>query len=121
MLKNKKNKKDKIMLKNHFTKDQMLINKKYPRLLGIAIEHNIPYATINRAYKRYLSRRDDYILINRYPNWWFRTDKDAFCHAVHVYAVAKEYGKEYNFGTRGFVNVEIVKLSGLDKFINILK
>lgn len=109
-----------MMLKRRFTKNELLIMKKYPKLFTMcAYKYKIPYAVLNRAYTRYLRKVDDYILISRYPNWWFSKNKDTFCCAVHNYIAAKEHGKEYDFGTRGFVNVEMVKLSRLDKFISI--
>lgn len=80
----------------------------------------ISYPVVNRAYKRYLSRLDEYLEINKYPKWWFSKDKDVFCNAVYLYICAKESregGIEYSFKTRGFVQVEIVRLSGLDKFL----
>jgi len=115
-LKNKKNKNNQMMIKKHFTKDEQLLLKKYPRLMSCGIS----YPVVNRAYKRYLSRLDEYMVMHKYPKWWFSKDKDAFCNAVYLYICAKESrdgGVEYIFGTRGFAQVEMVKLSGLDKFL----
>lgn len=112
-MKNKTNKKNQIMLKKEFTKDQLLMIKKYPRLLA----YNIPYAILNRAYERYLKNIDEYILNNRYPSYWFSRDRDSFCIAVKTYIISKQEGYVYQFGTRGYTNIEIVKLSGLDKYI----
>src|SRR5690554_2660481 len=103
-----------MMLKEVFTKDQLLVLKRYSRLLSC----NIPYAIINRAYKRYLSKVDDYVLINWHPKHWFSKDRDVFCNAVRTYIASKEKDYQYKFGTRGYVSVEIVKLSGLDKYLD---
>ena len=114
-MKNKTNKQNKIMLKNTFTKQELLTLKKYPRLLS----YNIPYNIINRAYERYIANIDDYVLINGYPKHWFSKDVVSFCNAVKTYIVYKQENYDYKFGTTGYTNIEKVKVSGLDKYLNI--
>lgn len=113
-MKNKENKKTRMMLKETFTKDQLLVLKRYNRLLAC----DIPYAVINRAYKRYLSKVDEYVLINEYPNHWFSKSKDVFCNAVRTYIMSQEVNHKYAFGARGYVQVEIVRLSEIDKYLD---
>jgi hypothetical protein len=109
----KDNKKMRIMLKKIFTKDQLLVWKKYNRLLA----YDIPYAVINRAYHRYVKNIDDYASINGYSRHWFSKDINRFCNAVKVYIESKKEGYEYRFGTRGYINMEIVKVSEIDKIL----
>jgi hypothetical protein len=113
-MKNKTNKQNKIMLKNTFTKQELLTLKKYPRLLS----YNIPYSVINRAYKKYIANIDDYIFINKYPKHWFSKDIVSFCNAVKMYIVSKQENHEYKFGTTGYTNIEKVIVSGLDKYLD---
>jgi hypothetical protein len=102
------------MLKKSFTKDELLKLKKYPRLIA----YKIPYAVIHRAYKRYLKNIEDYILYNGYPPFWFRKDNTTFCNAVKTYIMAKKDNHKFKFGTMGYTNIEIVKVSGINKFID---
>jgi hypothetical protein len=113
-MKNKDNKKARLEMRRNFTKDQLLVFKKYSRLFS----YNIPYDIINRAYKRYLLSIDEYIKENRYPEYWFSKDKVSFCNAVKTYIVTKEEKHEFEFGTRGFTNIEKVKVSGIDKYLD---
>ena len=112
-MKKNDNKKAKLMLKKIFTKDQLLILKKYDRLLA----YNIPYDVINRAYKRYIKNVDEYILMRGYPSYWFGKDECIFCNAVKIYINSKEYNHTFEFGTFGYTNIEIVKISGIDKYL----
>lgn len=113
-MKNKTNKQNKIMLKNTFTKQELLTLKKYPRLLS----YSIPYDIINRAYKRYIANIDDYVFTRGYPKHWFSKDVVSFCNAVKTYIVYKQDNYECKFGTTGYTNIEKVKVSGLDKYLN---
>ncbi len=113
-MKNKTNKQNKILMKKHFTKDQLLILKKYNRLLIL----DIPYAVINRAYKRYVKNIDEFIFKTQYPKHWFSTNKDTFCVAIKSYIVAKDEGYEFKLHTRGWTNKIIAELSGIDKYLN---
>jgi len=112
----KQNKKTKLMLKKIFTKEQLLILKKYNRLLG----YNIPYNVINRAYKRYIKNVSEYILMRGYPLYWFGKDECTFCNAVKIYINAKENNHKFEFGTFGYTNIEIAKISGIDKYLDRL-
>lgn len=107
-------KKTKIMLKKIFTKDELLKYKKYDRL----ISYNIPYAVINRAYNRYLKNIGDYILYKGYPSEWFRKDSITFCRSVRLYIEARKQNHSFKFGTMGYSNMEIIKASGIDKYID---
>jgi len=114
-MKNKINKLNRLWAKECFTKQQILILKKYPKLIA----YDIPYDIINRAYNRYLKNLDEYLLINNYPKHWFSKDKDSFCNSIKTYMVLKEESYECNLYTRGWTANEIVKLSGIDKYIEI--
>lgn len=111
---NKTNKQNKIFLKKHFTKDQLLILKKYNRLLTL----DISYAVINRAYKRYIKNIDEFILKTQYPKYWFSTNRDMFCIAIRSYIAANEEGYEFKPHTRGWTNKIIAELSEIDKYLN---
>ncbi|MDD4779139.1 MAG: hypothetical protein PHT02_00850 [Tissierellia bacterium] len=112
-MKNKYNKKARLEMRRIFTKDQLLVYKKYSRLLS----YNIPYDIINRAYKRYLKNIDEYIEKNGYPEYWFSKNKVTFCNAVKIYIVTKEDNHIFKFGSRGYTQIEIVKVSGIDKYL----
>jgi hypothetical protein len=105
--------KNKKLLKKIFTKEELLKFKKYNRLLG----YNIPYDLINRSYQRYLKNIDGYIALNHYPKYWFGKNRDIFCNAVKFYIEAKLMDFTPQFGTRGFVNLEIVKVSKIEQWL----
>jgi hypothetical protein len=107
-------KKTKIMMKKIFTKDELLKYKKYDRLLA----YNIPYAVINRAYNRYLENIEDYILYRGYPSEWFKKDSITFCRAVKSYIIARKENHKFKFGTMGYTSIEIIKVSGISKYID---
>lgn len=114
VMKNKTNKKNRIMLKKIFTKEELLTMRKYPRLLA----YKIPYDIVNRAYNRYIKNIDDYILKNGYPLYWFGKNRDVFSCAVRLYIESKKNNYTFDFGTRGYIQIEIVKVSGLDKYLD---
>jgi hypothetical protein len=113
-MKNKVNKQNRLWAKDCFTKQQLLILKKYSRLLS----YDMPYDIINRGYGRYLRNLNDYLMVNNYPKHWFCKDKDSFCNSIRTYIVLKEENHECNLYTRGWTANEITKLSGLDKYID---
>lgn len=113
-MKNKTNKLNRLWARDCFTKQQLLILKKYSRLLA----YDIPYDIINRAYNRYLKNLDEYLLINNYPKYWFNKDKDSFCTSIITYMALKKENHKCNLFTRGWTAVEVTKLSGLDKYID---
>lgn len=113
ILKKRLNTKINMQLKKMFTKEQLLFIKKFQQLLA----YNLSYPMVIRAYKRYVKNIDDYILMNGYPLYWFRKDKRTFAYAVKLYIEAKKADYTYKVGTRGYVQMEIVKVSGLDKYI----
>lgn len=105
---------EKMMRKKYFTKQELLVLKKYPGL----IYYNIPYNIINRAYYRYLRNLDDYLINYNYPKHWFSKDRMMFCTAIMTYIASKKENYTYNLYTRGWTAVEITKLSGLDKYLD---
>lgn len=107
-------KKTKIMMKKIFTKDELLKYKKYDRLIA----YNIPYSVINRAYKRYLKNIEEYILHRGYPSEWFNKDSISFCRAVKLYIEVRKQNHTFKFGTMGYSDMEIVKASEIDKYID---
>lgn len=113
-MRNKTNKQNKLMLKKLFAKDQLLIMNKFPSLLA----YDIPYPIIKRAYNRYLKNIDNYLLVKGYPSYWFSKDKRIFGYTVKLYIESKKISHEYKFGSRGYTQIEIVKLSGLDKYLD---
>lgn len=102
-------------LRKLFNKQQLLVYKKYPRLMG----YNIPYELINRAYKRYLKNIDKLIEEHQYPSYWFfGRDRDKFSLAIKTYIVSTKDQYHYQTGIRGYTNMQIAKISGLDKYID---
>jgi hypothetical protein len=101
------------MLKRTFTKDQLLVMKKYNQLLA----YNIPYILLNRGYNRYLKNIGDFILKQRYPPYWFPKDRKSFCYAVKLYIEAQKEKYDYRPGTTGYTKIEMVKVSGLNKYL----
>lgn len=114
-MKNKSGKYDRIMQNKYFTKQEILILKNYRYLLV----YDLPYDVINRGYKRYVERLDDYIFEYRYPKHWFSKNKESFSLAVKTYIESKKENYIFNLYTRGWTAIEVVKLSGLDKYIEI--
>jgi len=114
-MKNKSRKYDRIMQKKNFTKQELLILKNYRYLLV----YKIPYDLINRGYRRYIERLEDYLFEHNYPKWWFYKNKERFSMAVMTYIESKKENYTYNFYTHGWIAAEIVKLSELDKYIEI--
>lgn len=104
-----------MQLKKMFTKEQLLFIKKFQQLLA----YDLSYPIVIRAYKRYIKNIDNYILMNGYPLYWFSKNKRTFACAVKLYIEAKKAGYTYNYGTRGYVQQEIVKVSELDKYLNL--
>ena len=102
------------MLKKIFTKEELLVMKKYPRLLA----YKIPYDIVNRAYNRYIKSIDDYILRKGYSSYWFGKNKDVFTCAVRLYIVSKKDNYTFDFGTRGYTQIEMVQVSGLNKYLD---
>lgn len=113
-MRNKSRKYGKMMRKKYFTKQELLILKKYPRL----IYYGIPYNVINRAYCRYLRNLNSYLMDYNYPEHWFSKDRMMFCIAIKTYIESKKENHIYNLCTRGWTAVEITKLSGLDKYLD---
>jgi len=114
-VKNKSRKYDRIMQKKHFNKHELLILKNYKYLL----HYNLSYDVINRGYKRYIERLEDYLFEYAYPNYWFPKNKDSFSLAIRTYIESKKERYTYNLYTRGWTAIEVTKLSGLDKYIEI--
>ena len=102
-----------MMRKKYFTKQELLILKKYPRL----IYYGIPYSVINRAYLRYLRNLNNYLINYNYPKHWFSKDRMMFCIDIKTYIESKKENHTYNLYTRGWTALEVTKLSGLDKYI----
>ena len=113
-MRSKSRKYEKMMRKKYFTKQELLILKKYPRL----IYYGIPYSVINRGYKRYIERLEDYLFEYVYPNYWFPKNKDSFSLAIRTYIESKKERYIYNLYTRGWTAIEVIKLSGLDKYLD---
>ena len=114
-MKDKSNKKHRIMSKKHFSKQQLLVWKKYPHL----IVYDIPYPIINRAYDRYLKNLNYYEKINNnsLPHY-YRVDKKSFSCSVKMYIERKKGNyQQPRFGTRGFVSLAIAKASAIGKYI----
>lgn len=114
-MKNKEKKMINQYLRKIFSKQELLVYKKYPRLIG----YKIPYELINRAYKNYLKNIDKLIKEHQYPSYWFfGRDRDKFSLAIKTYIVSTKDQYHYQIGTRGYTNIQIAKISGLDKYID---
>lgn len=112
-MKNKHNKYNKIIHKKFFTKQEILTMNKYPHLLA----YDIPYDVINRAYKRYIKSLNKYLSKNDYPRYWFKKDKREFSIAIKTYIESKQNNHIFKPYTRGWVAIEIAKLSKIDKYL----
>lgn len=96
-MKTKINKKERIMLKKIFSKDELLMYKKFPWVMA----YNIPYDLMIRAYRRYLKNIDEYINTKGYPSYWFSKDRRTFSNAVRLFIESKIHNYIYSEGTRG--------------------
>jgi len=101
-------------LKKVYSKNELLLLRKYPYL----VVNNPSYEILNRAYKRYIKNIDDYVLLNGYPSHWFSKSRRTFCNAVKTYIEAKKAGYTYDNGTNGYIWIEIVKVSGFNKYLD---
>lgn len=110
---NNANKKNRLMLRKTFSKDELKMYKKFRWIMT----YNIPYAMMVRAYRRYLKNIEQYIIEKGYPSYWFSKDKRTFSNAVKLYIESNFNNYIYSEGTRGYTQIEIVKVSWLDKYL----
>jgi hypothetical protein len=97
----KHKKKNKLMMKKSFKKEDLLFMKKFPRLFGICYMNNIPYKEILNTWKKVKKLK--------------LTTKSEFEVMQHCLIVAKKENYTFKKGSLGYWYKKLFELAGVIK------